>query len=289
MHALLSLSCSHLNATTLSPDLTLSHHHRALAVSGLNTAMSHSSTASPSELDAMLATCYALTFESSYAGIGITDFITMVRGCALMTGQIIETGVPTTFWLPKNAHYRFMESRLSNLPVISGPLVDSAITSFEQLEPLLTKPVDRRFYSLLLEMILPLRAGNSAAAYIGFTCAFSPFYDTTHAEFLDFIHPDNHIAQILLLHFLALQMLVIPLTRREWDNRAFNNPRLIMGPVRWGQRIFEALPVQKRAYVAWPMRVVNSVLSLVQGLRGEYDGVLALAGPSVEGWLNGVG
>jgi hypothetical protein len=62
-----------------------------------------------------------------------------------------------------------------------------------------------------------------------------------------------------------------------------------MGPVRWGQRIFEALPVQKRAYVAWPMRVVNSVLSLVQGLRGEYDGVLALAGPSVEGWLNGVG
>ncbi len=286
MHAILSLSASHLTAIGAldCPNEALSHRH--LAVQGLNSAMARVSTSTAPEQDAMLAACYALTFESSYAGIGITDFITMVRGCALVTGQIQDSASESSFDLEQDAHFKFMETRVSNLPIIQGPLVSAALLSFEQIEPLLSDPVDRKFYSLLLAVLVPLSSGDSLAAYISFTRVFTVFYETSHAEFLHFIDPDNHMAQILLLHFIAVQMIGVPLTRREWDQRAFNNPRLILGTIKWAQTIYRNLTLSERGYVDWPMRVVNAGLAHIQGLRSEYDAILVLAGPSMEGWLH---
>jgi hypothetical protein len=289
MHAILSVSASHLTVigAHFSPTEALTHRH--LAVQGLNAAMSRISSASPSENDAMLAACYALTFESSYAGIGISDFVTMVRGCALVTLHIQDQALPSSFTLLPDTHHSFMKTRLSNLPVITGPLITSALPSFTQIDPLLTDPVLRTFYSLLLAVLVPLTTADSKNAYLAFTCVFATFYETTHTEFQDFISPDNHPAQILLAHFIALQMIVIPLTRREWDQRQSNNPRMLLGPIQWGLTIWEGLPREKRAYCGWPMRVINAGLAFVQGLRGEYDDILALAGWRREGRAAGEG
>ena len=83
--------------------------HRSIALSGLN----HAITAddwSQSSVDAMLATVYALTFQATYLPHdGMVDFMTMVRGCALITARIGDNNAKSSFALDPMAHIRVLE------------------------------------------------------------------------------------------------------------------------------------------------------------------------------------
>jgi hypothetical protein len=162
MHAILSLGASHLSRLTGTDYRKESLTHRGLAISGLNAALSQpsSSTAcgassatlpdadlnlitnSPATVanphaygspDAMLATCYALTFQASYMGgsDGLADFITMVRGCALTTAKIKSDDMPTAFNLQPNWHFKVMAPRLASLPRVDSSLCEDGIRGLE--------------------------------------------------------------------------------------------------------------------------------------------------------------
>ena len=159
MHAILSLGASHLSRLTGVDYRKESLTHRGLAISGLNQALSqsstntststasrsppHTSSLSPSsthapahgESDAMLATCYSLTFQASYMGgsDGLADFITMVRGCALTTAKIKQDDVPTAFNLQPNWHFKVMAPRLAQLPRVDSRLVEDGIKELEKV------------------------------------------------------------------------------------------------------------------------------------------------------------
>src|SRR5277367_1696803 len=97
MSAILGLGASHLTRVEAGSDYnTQAIIHRGRAIEGLNRALANPNR-SVRESDVMLAACYALTFQASYMGDGLIDFITMVRGCALVSRRIVEEGVPTAF------------------------------------------------------------------------------------------------------------------------------------------------------------------------------------------------
>ena len=83
MHAVLALAASHMELTTYQEHLhELAIQHRVLAIKGAQEALvkPHPNAV---EGDALLASLFALAFQSSYMNDGLEDFFQTVRGCYL--------------------------------------------------------------------------------------------------------------------------------------------------------------------------------------------------------------
>jgi hypothetical protein len=215
MHALLSLGASHLGRLTGVDYRRESLTHRGKAIAGLNRALSSGAggadgdvdlggrggevmgvsggagdvmvrrvTRNWGESDAMLAACYALTFQASYMGDGLADFITMVRGCALTTGKIKDEGCLTAFNLQPDWHFKIMAPRLANLPCVDARLVEAGLRGLEgvrgpvvlggsmEMEREDDGSVVAEFHQALVEVLEALRE-SPREGYLGFAGLYS--------------------------------------------------------------------------------------------------------------------
>lgn len=75
--------------------------------------------------------------------------------------------------------------------------------------------------------------------------------------FRDFIDPENHISRILIAHFLALQLIMLPILDREWAGRTKNTPARMN--LAWMTTIYETSPEGLRNLVEWPQKVAEAV------------------------------
>ncbi|KAF9769305.1 hypothetical protein IL306_013289, partial [Fusarium sp. DS 682] len=85
-HAMLAVGASHLglcNSTDYNSDAI---SHRVRAVNSLNSALS-TPCQTKEEGDARFATLMALTWQSSYMADGMQEFLTMLRGCTIVTNS----------------------------------------------------------------------------------------------------------------------------------------------------------------------------------------------------------
>jgi hypothetical protein len=152
MHAVLGLAASHLELSTGQNLRDSAMHHRILAIRGSNEAISQTSRKG-ADCDALLAACYALTFQSTYMPEGLPDFFQMVRGCSILSHQLKSEGIPMAFFLEERDHFSFMSDRLLDLPVICSDIVNGADKSLAALPILFDRPAHVEFYKLLVEVI----------------------------------------------------------------------------------------------------------------------------------------
>lgn len=266
MHALLALGASHLTRVSPPTDYnTAAIVHRGQAIKGLNEALAKGSR-DYGELDAMLATCYALTFQASCMGDGMTDFITMVRGCALITAQIHKDNSATAFNVGKDNHLRIIGPRLDQLPVLDHSLLNSAILSVQALSPLLQSMADQELQTAMLSVLFALQQ-SSKAGYLNFIRIYDIFIGMGHDQFNAFVDLNNIPSQLLMAHFVSLQMLMIPLTLHEWPERI--NPakaKVLLGMVEWGDNIFLRTPASVSPYLEWPRAIMQTVRREVDAL-----------------------
>lgn len=171
MHAILSLGASHLSRLTGIDYRKESLTHRGQAIAGLNKALSQKAQ-HYGESDAMLAACYALTFQASYMGDGLEDFITMVRGCALTTEKIRREDVPTAFNLQPDWHFKVMAPRLASLPPVNHTLLEEGIAALEDIQPYLENDVDSDFHGALTDVISSLLA-SPQSGYMQFVGVYA--------------------------------------------------------------------------------------------------------------------
>jgi hypothetical protein len=135
MHALLGLAASCLSFNSNVDYSSLAISHRLLAIKGVNEGLSSTSRTSD-DGDALLAACYALTFQSSYLKDGISEFLIMVRGCALVSLQLQHENLDVSFSITPNDHFEFMEQRLEDLPSVDADLYEGSAASLKALLPL---------------------------------------------------------------------------------------------------------------------------------------------------------
>lgn len=268
MHALIALGASHLTRVSPQRDYsTMAIIRRGQAIKGLNDALAQANC-SYGESDALLAACYALTFQASYMGDGMADFITMIRGCALVTTQIKESRSLTAFTLGPDMHLRVMEPRLSSLPQLDPTFLIPAIPSTQALLPFLSTPTDHAFHTGLLSVLHSLLHESPQAGYLAFMSLYGTFPDMSHDQFNVFIDGANVASQLLMAHFVALQLLMVPLTLRESPERADPaKSRVLLGMVEWGERIVRRAQEDVRAYLEWPGRIVGLVRREVEVLQ----------------------
>jgi len=143
----LGLRCkesSELNSTAIS--------HRIQAVRLLNQAF----LAPPKdghELDARFATLLILTFQSACMSEGLTDFLTMLRGCILQ--RALEDAPNSCFAYLMPNHSLVMEQRISEAQLESLDIeyLDEAMMSLAALKPYCKPGVEQQFHELLCQVI----------------------------------------------------------------------------------------------------------------------------------------
>jgi hypothetical protein len=274
MNAILALGASHLTRVAPGEDYTTQAIiHRGHAIEGLNKALNKTDR-SYGESDAMLAACYALTFQASHMGDGMIDFITMVRGCALVTEKVKQEGLTTAFNIERDAHLRIMSPRLDELPEVDGDILAGGITSLTQMQHLLDAYTEHQFHSALLNVLLSLQQ-SSRAGYINFMYLYSIFYSGTHEQFAAFVNPNNLVMRVLLAYFISLQFVMTPLSTHEWPDRMEpEKPEALTGMIEWSEKIFESTPAELLAYLQWPMEIVGTVRAEIAGYKVETSRIL---------------
>jgi hypothetical protein len=157
MHAILGLAATHLSVTSSANYTSKAINHRLIAIQGFNSALSRPLKRGSADGDALLAACYALTFQSSYMqdGLALSEFLTMVRGCSIVSNRLATDGILSFFGITSEDHFKHMETKLENLPVIEDGLRMGAAKSLEALDEMCKKAggVDQYFYNALQGVI----------------------------------------------------------------------------------------------------------------------------------------
>ncbi len=163
MHAILAISASHLALLQGSPIDELSPvalHHRILAIQGSNLALS-SPTRTGSDADALLGASFLLLFQSSYMKDGVSEFFQFVRGCHLLDAELRKEKLPMAFLLHGSGHhFEIMKSRLTDLPVVDGGVLEGCETALTQLKACFERPVHRKYGVMLLECVKAARRSS---------------------------------------------------------------------------------------------------------------------------------
>ena len=274
MNAILALGASHLTRVAPGEDYTTQAIvHRGHAIEGLNKALNKTDR-SFGESDAMLAACYALTFQASHMGDGMIDFITMVRGCALVTEKLKQEGSITAFNIDRDSHFQIMSPRLEDLPEVDREIVAAGVSGLTQTQHLLDTYTESQFHCALLNVLLSLQQ-SPQAGYVSFMYLYSIFYSGSHEQFADFVNPNNLVMRVLLAYFISLQFIMMPLSTHEWPDRAeHGKPEAMTGMIEWSDKIFESTPEDLLAYLQWPMEIVGTVRAEIAGHKLETGRIL---------------
>jgi len=152
---MLVLGASHLSISSETSSNELRSQaliHKVEAVKGLNAALS-TPPKDRFEADARFAALMVLTFQSSCMGDGLIDFLTMLRGSVLGSAALSEDSYFRS--LMENRHMETMQERLSHVQLedIDTAYLDEVNVSLTNIEPLLQHDVEKRYHSLLLELV----------------------------------------------------------------------------------------------------------------------------------------
>lgn len=266
MHAILALGASHLNRVVPLPEYEKDAlTHRGHAIKGLNTCMAKSKH-EYGEADAMLATCYALTFQAAYMADGLSDFVVMVRGCALASGKIQEENAQTAFNIAPDRHRDVIQPRLHRLPSVSPEHISRGLAALDEMQVYLEYEAEHRFYLALREVFCCLQQ-SPAAGYLTFTDLYRIWYELDNDAFRVFLDSSNTTIQILFGFFIGVQMMMAPLTAHEWPERAETaGVHSLFGMVDWMDSVASNVPEALQWHLAWSRSLIATAVAELGGL-----------------------
>lgn len=159
MHSMLGLAATHLSAITNVDYSEAALSHRVRAIQGFNKALSKKPEKEP-DGDALLATMYSLTFQSAFMGDSLMEFLIMVRGCVLLSGQLESQSSIAFFVIDWFSHLRYMEPRLDGLPFIDVSLAEGAEISLKALNFVLDDEVNGLYYHELTNVVSGIKVSS---------------------------------------------------------------------------------------------------------------------------------
>jgi hypothetical protein len=241
------------------------------------------------EADAMMATCYALTFQAAYMTDGLSDFVVMVRGCALATSKIRQENAPTAFNLEPDRHHDILRPRLQGLPALNAEHVSQGIGALDEVQMYLENEAEHKFYQSMRAIFLALQE-SSAAGYITFCNLYNIWHELDNDAFRVFLDSQNSTIQILLGFFVGIEMLMAPLTAQEWPERANTaGTQCLLGLADWMESVASKVPDALQWHLAWARNLVATVVAELSGLPYAGPPVLYIGGKGLIGDMSEIG
>lgn len=158
MHAILGFAASELLRTDSSL-LAAAMNHRVRAVKSIKKRLADASkaTTSPEETNALIATCFALTFQSVSLDDGLAEYMTFIRGIVIVGMQMMFRGIKPVFsTLFEEKQDELLEPLMQSLPLIRKGWTDAALEAVNGLKPLCVEPVEIEYQEKLLDIVQKL-------------------------------------------------------------------------------------------------------------------------------------
>lgn len=292
MHALLALGASHIRSLTgANPDDCNALSHRGQAIAGLKEAFAQSHHSSL-EYDVMLATCYALAFQSALVPAGAVDFTTFARGCALITERIQQEEKQTLFILPadaarcptRNGSGTVLAQRA--LPHCShlNLLLAKGISSLTEARKCLpSQPAAQNFYVAIQSTFSGYRVSPNAG-YDRFLSFYAVWFKLVDNELQFPTHSVNEPTQVLWAFFIGLQLFTVMLVDEcvgddsgRSQGAAFEKSDAgvkMGGMIQWFLAIRLSLSTKAQVHhLVWPQLVVEEAISRFNLSVGANAGV----------------
>lgn len=287
MHALLALGASHISSRMIKNVNTEEDDYRALehrghAIAGLKKAFARNGN-SASESDAMLATCYALAFQSAHVSNGGLDLATFVRGCGIITRRIQDSDKSTVFILSKDTTQcptKFSAAQCDSpmnleLPSELANLLTQGAHALEDAESCMVQHrAESNFYHGIHATLIALQR-SPASGYTQFLSFYAVWFKMAE-DSLD-LHLTTGLvrdsAQLLWAYFIGLQLLILVIVRQAAtekgvilleEERGLRSTRLsqLTATLAWFQAIIHSIPDHLQQHVAWPKRMADEVTAV---------------------------
>jgi hypothetical protein len=104
---------------------------------------------------------------------------------------------------------------------------------------------------------------SDGLGYFKFIHLYKDLSNLDNVSFKDLTDPANQVSKILIAHFLAIQVVMLPIMAREWEGRTRTMP--IRPSLEWISSISSSLPTHMRRYVEWPRAIADTVCDELAG------------------------
>ncbi|KEZ46134.1 hypothetical protein SAPIO_CDS0995 [Scedosporium apiospermum] len=263
MHALLGLAASDLMQQDPSL-LTFAMAHRLKAIRAIKkrlSEMSRTTEVRQDESNAMVATCFALTFQSVQLDDGMAEFMAFVRGILIVCMQMWMKGVSPIFTNMVNEDAEnLLAPFMQDLPLIQTEWSDMALVAIQNLRPLCFDEVEIEYHDLLLDWVQKLFT-SSFDAYKALRRHYGWWMMLPHDKFRRIIDPSNQVMVLLATHWIALKQIMAFITEVEEMARATRpagggkQDAIDPGLSRWLKYLNRQVDFEHRLYNTWPMWV----------------------------------
>jgi hypothetical protein len=155
MHAVLGFAASDLMQSQNDPSLrSCAMSHRLKAIKAIKRTLSEvSKTNTFEEGNAMMAACFALTFQSVFLEDGMIEYMTFIRGIMIVAVQMWMKGASFIFSnLMGDRHTEILEPYMSTLSLIDSSWTEAAAAAIGALTPLCHHDVELQYLGLLKDI-----------------------------------------------------------------------------------------------------------------------------------------
>lgn len=250
MHAILGLAASEL--LRVEPGLLAAAMvHRVKAIRAIKRALADipqrggrgDSSSFSEDGNALMATCFALTFQSVLLDDGMAEFMTFIRGILIVGMHMYMRGARFLFTnFMGEDQQELLRPFLEALPLIRSDWVDAAVASISALEPLCrANPIDREYHRLILNIAqnlyvssfvgsyrsfhapAPCKSAQHAytvkhqTAYVSISMHYSWWMTLPHDQFQRLVDLSaNPLSVVLATHWIALKQIMVVITETEY-------------------------------------------------------------------------
>ncbi|KAK0641057.1 hypothetical protein B0T16DRAFT_430984 [Cercophora newfieldiana] len=250
---MLGLAASHLSLYN-GNDTQSALNHRVKAIAALNESLNHP-CGSSAEGDARFGAIMALTFQASCMPEGMSEFLSMIRGCHI----IAETGMLD---FSKSLFHEFTEEGYTDsVRRLIGSegfapegqkarLFEEFFLSLRKLAPLCTSPLEIKFLASA-ERVSKQVAFSAITAFTECSGVYNMFTSSSNEEFAPFLDPTSYPTQLLLIHFFFIEFAIGELCLGSMGERFGFRRRATLS---WLNTLLLTLPDEYSSHAEWPLK-----------------------------------
>ncbi|KAK5997010.1 Zn(2)-C6 fungal-type transcription factor afumD-like protein [Cladobotryum mycophilum] len=260
MHAILGFAASELMHTDTSL-VSVAMNHRIKAIKAIKKRLVEASRSDTSyeEANALVATCFALTFQSVSLDDGLAEYMTFIRGILIIGMQMMFKSIKPIFDnLFDQDQDRVLAPYMEGLPLIERSWAEAAVEAISNLRPLCVQQVEIEYYDQLMNIASHLLT-NSYEAYKANSKQYGWWMMLPHATFQELINPNNQVVILLHSHWISLSQIMAFINQQEYEVRdkkpSRQDGRIDPGFIRWLKFLNARVDYEHQMFNQWPMWV----------------------------------
>ena len=270
MHGILALGASEFQRT--NSEKHAEHEmleHRGRSIEGLNKALddADASWTVSGFPDAVLATCYALIFQSYHITGGTQDYEIFVRGTAIVTEKIRDskskTHLNVTQDWPQERLAAGLEEIQSKMSDFS--LIEQGLQALERAS-LMEMTTDVVHWKAMHDTFVAFRKSPIQGYRISML-SFGKWYDLANGLLQALSDPENTSAVVLLAIFSAANMVLINLLvpLQVWPSGSTDNmpSKTLRQLSEWLEAVEHTLPDSMSQYLDWPKTIMEMISTYI--------------------------